>query len=239
MKKFLRYIIGGVIAFVCIVIAGLFLLSSLAPDFIATGLSKNLKVPVTIANMSFSLNKITVDHLDVANLPNDRLKKALSVKTICSKCNLFNYLKNTINIEQITLDDIYIGLEFDSSKSAEGNWTVLMSNLESATASAPKESSKSVIIKELVLTNIQVDVVYKSSNGAVKKLKPIPKIVLHDINSSQGFPSDQIMQSVLGQMLKSVFVDENLKNMFEDLLVNPPKSAVDAVLQPFKGLFGQ
>ena len=63
MKKFLRYAIGAAVALVCIVIAGLFLLSSLAPDFIATGLSNNLKVPVTIADMSFSLNKITVDHL--------------------------------------------------------------------------------------------------------------------------------------------------------------------------------
>jgi len=193
---------------------------------------------VTIGDISFSLNKITVDHLDIANVPNSRLQKALSVKTISSTCNLLNYLKETISIEQITLDDIYIGLEFDTPKSAQGNWTVLMGNLESATASAPKEESKTVIIKELILTNIQVDVVYKSSNGAIKRLKPIPRIVLYNINSSQGFPTDQIMKSVLGQMLKSVFVDENLKNMFEDLLTNPPKNAVDAVLQPFKSLFG-
>jgi hypothetical protein len=112
-----------------------------------------------------------------------------------------------------------------------------MSNLASATASASKEESKTVIIQELILTNIQVDVVYKSG-GSVKKLKPIARIVLHDINSSEGFPADQIMKSVLGQMLKSVFVEENLKNMFEDLLTNPPKNAADAILQPFKSLFG-
>lgn len=238
MKNFLLYFIGGVIALACIVIAGLFLLSSLAPDFIASGLSKNLKVAVTIGDMSFSLDKITIKHLDIANVPNSRLPKALSIKTICSKCPLLNYLKETVNIEQITLDDIYLGLEFDTPKSAQGNWTVLMSNLESTTASTSKEESKTVIIKELILTNIEVDVVYKSSGGSIKKLKPIPRIVLHEINSSQGFPADQIMKSVLGQMLKSVFVEENLKNMFDDFLTNPPKNAADAILQPFKSLFG-
>ncbi len=237
MKKFLRRLIGGALALVCIVIAGLFLLSSLAPDFIASGLSKNLRVPVTIGDISFSLNTITVNNLDIANIPKSRLSKALSVKKINSRCYLLNYLKETINIEQITLDDIYLGLEFDTPKSAQGNWTVLMSNLESATASTSKEESKTVIIKELILTNIQVDVVYKSG-GSIKKLKPIPRIVLRDINSSQGFPADQIMKSVLGQMLKSVFIEENLKNMFEDLLTNPPKNATDAILQPFKNLFG-
>lgn len=239
MKKLLRYLLStGAILF-CLVIAAIFLTSSLAPDFIATGLSKNLKVPVSIESMSFSFDSITVKKLDVANLPNSRLQTALSVNKICSKANLLNYLDNTIRIEQITLDDIYLGLEFDSAKGTQGNWTVLMGNLEATTASAPKENTKSVIIKELVLTNIQVDVFYRASGGDVKRLKPIPRIVLYNINSSQGFPTDQIMQSVLGQMLKSVFVDENLKNMFEGLFLDQPKNAIDSVLQPLKGFWGR
>ncbi|MBS0627470.1 MAG: hypothetical protein JSS09_04590, partial [Verrucomicrobia bacterium] len=98
------------------------------------------------------------------------------------------------------------------------------------------ESTKTVLIKTLVLTNIQVDLVYKSKGDGVKKLPPIDKIVLTNINTAEGLPMNQIMHSVLGQMLKSVFIKENLKDAVDGLL-QEPESTLDKLLTPFQGLF--
>jgi len=235
MKKFLRcLLIGGGILFLA-AIGTFFLIGLKAPDYASKRLTNKLKVPVTIENASISFSGITVNGFTIQNLPKSILPKALSIQTARCENNLLNYLDKDIAIEEISLENIYLGLEFDSPKGTNGNWTVLMKNLQSSETPTSPKDAKSVNIKNLVLTNIQVEVAYKSS-GVTKKLPLIPKIVLHNINSSQGLTEEQIMQTVLGQMLKSVFVQENLKNMFEGVL-EQPQDALNTLLQPFKGLF--
>lgn len=90
-------------------------------------------------------------------------------------------------------------------------------------------------IKRLVLNNISVDLIFKKDGGKIKKLPTIDQIVLTDITSEGGILLDQLMDSVLGQMLKSVFTRENLQNMLKDLL--QPQKTLDKVFKPFKGLF--
>ncbi len=58
---------------------------------------------------------------------------------------------------------------------------------------------------------------------------------LTEISSEGGLPMDQILNSVLGQMLKEVFVKQNLKNMIQQFMNTP--SPVQQYLAPFKGFF--
>jgi hypothetical protein len=44
------------------------------------------------------------------------------------------------------------------------------------------------------------------------------------------------MNSVLAQMLQSVFLKENLKNMLDNLIQQPEQ--IQKFITPFKGLFG-
>lgn len=112
-----------------------------------------------------------------------------------------------------------------------------MSNYNSSTAEEKQEKKeRSVLIKRLVLNNISVDLVFKKDGGSIKKLPMINQIVLTDVTSEGGIPMDQLMGSVLGHMLKSVFTKENLQNMLKDVLETPQKT-LDKVFKPFKGLF--
>lgn len=235
MKKFIRSLVVSLVVLFLLFIGALYVVSLKAPEYASKKLSSKLKVPSKIDDISVSLNQITVTKLEIQNLPKSVLPKALSIETSSCKNNLFNYLSNDISIEEISLENIYLGLEFDSPKGTDGNWTVLMNNLKETSTPTDKKDSSSVTIKELSLINIQVEVAYKSS-GVKKKLPVIPKIVLHNINTSEGLTEEQIMQSVLGQMLKSVFIQENLKNMFESFL-DQPQDTIDSIVKPFKGLF--
>ena len=41
---------------------------------------------------------------------------------------LNNYLKKNIVIDEIDLNNVYIGLEFEFTQGTEGNWTTIMAN---------------------------------------------------------------------------------------------------------------
>ena len=101
-----------------------------------------------------------------------------------------------------------------------------------------QEKTRSVLIRRLILTNIDVDVVYRKEGGKVQRLKRIDRIELTDVSSEGGLPVDQLMNSVLGQMLKSVFEKQNLKNMLQNLL-QEPSGTIQKYLGPFQGLWNR
>lgn len=208
------------------------------PSMLSRELSQKMDVHVKISNIGLTLNDISVNGLKIDNLPGSILPTAFSSKTIDLHAPISNYLHDHIVIDEIDVDDIYLGLEFNSPSGTTGNWTQIMGNLQrsqdKASNSSSKISKRTVFIKKIVLTNLNVDVVYKTDKK-VKRLPTIDRMELTDISSEGGFPSDQIMNSVLGQMLKSVFVKENMNNMLQDLLKQ--ENPVNKFLRPFQGLF--
>ncbi|MES2198826.1 MAG: hypothetical protein V4489_01475 [Chlamydiota bacterium] len=235
MKGFCVRLLGVTIALLAVLSLGAFLLYSRLPDLISDKLSKTLKVAVQIEDIHLSFRNITLDHFEIANIPKATLPKAFSAEKISFDAPLTNYIKDAIVIDEISLDQVYLGLEFESPTNLKSNWATLMSPLSADKSSSG--SKKTVFIKTLTLTNIQVDLVYKNKKNEVKKLPVIDKIVLTNINTEEGLPMNQIMNSVLGQMLKSVFLKENLKDAVNELL-QEPESTVDKLISPFKGLFG-
>jgi hypothetical protein len=236
MKTFFKSL-GGLIV-LCILGAGIFLFfaSSRLPNRIASYLSQTLKVGVEIGDIHFSLNKIKVDNFVVGNPPGYKLKKAFSIEDTEILAPVSRYLHDAIVIDEIDMNNVYIGLEFQSIKSTEGNWTTIMSNAQSAqTKSAASASKKTVLIKKLVLKNIKVDLLYQS-DGKVRQLRTIPQIVLTNISSQGGNLTDQLMNSALGEAVKEVFVQENLKDVLNKIFQLPSGNPSD-VLNGIKGLF--
>lgn len=256
MKRFFSGIFGWITITIAALCIALFIMWSRAPDILANNLSKKLGVPVEIADIDFGFSHLTVENFEIGNLPDGILAKAFSVDTLDVEAPLTRYLNNQIVIETIQLDNVYLGLEFDSATSTKGNWTRIMGNLQNsidedtppeqkrdrkhkrkkdqqAEQAAAPSSGRSVFIKELVINNISVDLVYVRGDGRIKKLPMIKQIVLRNINSEEGFPVDQLMNSVLGQMLQQVFIQQNLKNMIQELV--PRASDLNDLIQPFKG----
>lgn len=255
MKSFFSGVLGWIVIAIAAVCIAAFIAWSRAPDILANNLSKKLGVPVEIEDISLGFSHITVENFEIGNVPNGILPKAFSVETLAVNAPLGRYLNDQIVIDTIKLDNVYLGLEFDSATSTNGNWTRIMSNLQDSTdtdqnvppsersrkrksqqqapANTPK-TGKSLLIKELIINNISVDLVYVKGDGKIKKLPMIKQIVLRNISSEEGFPMDQLMNSVLGQMLQQVFIQQNLKNMIQELV--PKAQDLNNLLDPFKGL---
>ncbi|HEY2810387.1 MAG TPA: AsmA family protein [Rhabdochlamydiaceae bacterium] len=242
MKRFFTSLAGIIVLILLIIVIVLFIGWSRVPDIVANRISKELKVYVDIGSIHLGWGNISVRKIEVGNPPGAVQAQSFKCGEINVQAPLSQYFKNQITIEQIELNNVYLDLEFDSASGTQGNWSRIMGNLQQASAKKQKPPSKtakqapatSVLIRKLVLNNIDVDVVYIKEGGKVIHLPHIDQIVLYDISSEGGLPVDQIMNSVLGQMLTSIFTKQNLKNMMQNLIQNPP-SAIQK-LNPFKGL---
>lgn len=213
------------------------------PDFLANKLSEKLNVAVNVEDVDLGWREISIDQVVIGNPPGSLLSKAFSCRTIQIFAPFFHYLKPEVIIDQVEVDNIYLGLEFDSATGVTGNWTRLMANLEKSmgkpsSKTSSQEKKRSLLIRRLILTNIDVDVVYRKEGGKIQRLKRIDRIELNNISSEGGLPVDQLMNSVLGEMLKSVFEKQNLKNMLQNLL-QQPGNKIQKFLEPFQGLLNR
>ena len=209
------------------------------PDMIATNMAKKLQVAVSIGRMGLGPKSLKIKKMHIGNPSGySTLPKAFSSEQILIHAPLTRYMDQKIVIDQIDINEIYLGLEFDSASGTNGNWTVIMSNFQRATKveKIRADKQKSILIKRLSLRNIKTELVFLKEKTSVKRLPTIDEIVLTDITSEGGLPMDQLMNTVLGQMLKSVFQKQNLQNMLKGLLDSPEK-AIDTFMKPFKGIF--
>jgi uncharacterized protein involved in outer membrane biogenesis len=246
MRTFFTSLAGLIVVIILVIALVIFIGWSRVPDIVANHLSKKLKVFVEIGSMHLGWGQIGVNKMQIGNPPGAVQAQAFKCSEIDIHVPITAFFKDQVMIDEIDVNNVFLDLEFDSASGTQGNWSKIMGNLQESSANEAKSSSskngkksqntKSVYIKKLTLTNIDVDVVYIKEGGKVIHLPRIDQIQLYDISSEGGLPMDQIMNSVLGQMLKSVFQKQNLKNMLQNLIENPP-SSIQKYLSPFKGLF--
>ncbi len=237
MRTFLKSIGGIVIIVILVAIILLFIGWSRVPDIIAGHLSKTLKVLVDIGDIDIAMKGFEIKKLEIGNPPGYNLSRALGAQQIIIDAPLSRYFHEHIEIDEIDVNDIYLGLEFDSPKGTKGNWTTIMNNAQQAQAAATKKGGKTVLIRRLILNDIKTDLLYRDQGNKVRHLPTIKRIELHDISSTGGDISDQLMNSALGEMIKQVFIEQNLKDILDQILTPGGNNPVENAIQQFRGFF--
>lgn len=235
MKAFIRSLAGVVILLILAVTIIGFIYWARLPDMISNHLSKKMQVLVEIDDLAIYRKSLVFEKLEIGNLKGSVLPKSLSVESITVAAPLEMYFQNDIVIDSITMDNIYLGLEFDAATGTMGNWTRIMQNLENATP-APSEIQRKVLIKKLICTNIRVDLAFRIKKGSVRHLTPIDRLEFTNISSEDGLPLDQISETVLGYMLKEVFKRESVNDMLENVMKLGPKK-FQQFSKPFQQIF--
>lgn len=204
-----------------------------APQLLSESLSHKMKCPVHVGALHFSLHCITIEDFTIDN-PNDSiLPQAFHAACITIDIRLKNLFEKNLFIRHIAVHNIALGLEFDDAKGIRGNWTRLMENFYTEIDDAnAAEAARTLYIETLDFQKITTQLVYKNNSGHIHTLPTIDQIQLTGISSEGGLPIDQIANSVLGEMLLTVFKRENLHNMLQDLL--NPKNTVKRLISPFK-----
>ncbi len=239
MRKFLIIAGSVLVGFILIFMIGW----NAIPSWISSALAKRARVSVSIGSLNLLSPGFEVTKIRIGNPPGSILPQALEVNTLAVNTPLSRFLDDHIVIDSMTLDNVYLSLEFEAPKSTQGNWSTIMHNLKESTArekttAATEEKSTSVLIKKLVITNLNIDLVYRKQDQRVRKLKPIKRIELTNISSEGGIPTAQIMDIVMSEMLRNVFSQEGLKNMLDGVL-SPPSKPGGGAVDGLKGLFSK
>lgn len=200
------------------VVGGLYSLR--APAMMSKAISKKMHTKVSIEDIHFGWSSITLHNLVIANPEKSQEPNAFTAKKITVKAPLTRFLKDAIRIDEIAIETIALDLEFDSPTSKEGNWSHLMQGYREKNK---EKAVRSVFIEDVLLKDLSTHVSFKSDP---KKAHPVPNIrliTLHHVSSTGGLPMDQLINSVLGEMLINIFQKENLNNMLQE----PLHSAVE------------
>jgi len=239
MNTFLKSLVTIIIIVIIAVIVIIFVGWSRVPDMIANSLSKKMKVPVEIEDVHLSMRSIEIDKMEIGNPKGSILPKAFSADKIFIQAPLMNYMSKHIVIDEVDISNTYLGLEFEYMGSKKGNWSTIMNNFKESTTPSSKEQKnpRTVLIKKLIVTNLNIDLVYEKGGGKIQRLKPVDRMEFDNVSSEGGLPTEQITRLIVNHMLRQVFSLENLQDMLENILQNPGQGTLQKIFQPFKGIF--
>jgi len=208
-------------------------------------LSQKMGTTVHVGAVDVSWNTITIERIKVDNPQGYKLPVALQIELLSLETPLSEYFKKHIVIDTVTLKNVYLGIEFKDSNHTRGNWTQLISNIDSnnsstePTGKAPPTPTKSVrhqrtvLIKKLLFLNIDVDLML-SGDSSPRRLSTIQKIELDNVNSEEGLPTEEITEVIVQKLMEQVTSLKGIANM----LLKVPASAAKTVLKPFSIIFG-
>ena len=176
-----------------------------------------IKVPTYIQSVSINKDSIEIKEIILKNLPDSVLPTALKIENMIIEAPITTYLSDEIKLSSIICKDFFVGLEFESKGSSQGNWSILMENINH---SAPSVHSfkKSVFIKKLIIKDATIHLTYKDQPNYLSKYT-IKEIVLHDLSSEGEFPMDQLTKIIIRESLKEIFSLKNITNMFKNYIL--------------------
>lgn len=206
-----------------------FLTGPFAANYLSRTLSNSLQVPVTVQKVDFTSDSFIIENLRIANPARSTLQTAAQFRSAEFTTPYTNYLKSDILINDITIDDLYMSIEFYNKKRTRGNWTTLISNLKS---DEPKEekSGRTVFIKLLTINNIVIDLVFPGKSPI--RLDPIHRIEFRNLSSEKGIPIKEITEIITQQLMKQISVLKGLQNMIDGIF-RAPSQAVEQLF-PFR-----
>lgn len=218
-KHFFKTTFGIVILVIIALLVALWLLKG---PIIASYLSKKLDVNVFIGNISVSTKKTNITRFKINNPIGSRTNTAFSSKEISIQYQWNRLKADPSVIDQITLSDVFLGIEFYNLTGSQNNWTTILENVNQE--KKKEREGKEVIIKRLIITDLSVQVRGKGLFESWKKVKEIPRIEFRNISSRKGFPTQEL--------IRKIFDEANIQKYLKEAL--QPQKWLDKVFSPLK-----
>lgn len=232
--KWIGRIFIVLIVIVVLALVGLYvMLDTIATNAVAKAGTHATGVETTVDSVHIGVfaGEVTIDDLKIANpegFPSDRF---MSLGEGELNVGLASLMSDTVNVGLIRLDNIVMNLE---DKDGKANYEVIMDNLSKLSdPDAPKSpepeedgaASKKFIVREILITNVNVNATY----GGKKIPVSIPEIKLTDVGSGEG-AKQVTMSEIMGIVIGATF---------ETLLKNPdllPAAMVGTIREGVAGL---
>ena len=219
MKKFFLPFISFIFLIAIILVVIWFNL----PNIFAHFLTKDFGVSVSIENILLKKNQVDIKNFDISNPKKYKTKKAFFIKNLNIGYNFKELIGETLVIDSITFNDIFIGVEFYDSSGNENNWKEIMNMPPHS-----KNNKKKYLIKKMSLNNISVKLT--KNNGKTETFPTIDNLTFYNISDESGFPIDEIEKAIAHAVLKSIFEKFSLNHILDTI---NPKNIIKSLPIPF------
>jgi hypothetical protein len=195
-----------------------------APRIAAYKIGSDLGTKASVERFDIGLNHINFDGITVMSPSGSRTPKALEVASGEATATTFMALTaDPFVIDRLYMRDLKFHFDFPMGPSLKsGNWGRMIGYADQHT----NPSDREILIKELLLENVQVSIV--GQDGTIQNLKPIDRIRLTNVSSRAGVKKSQIAALVFTQIATQVLTLENLLPMIEQATQGVEKAASDA-----------
>jgi hypothetical protein len=197
---------------------GIFLWLIKAP-VVSSYLTLRMGVPVSVGSISVRPEHTTIRSFKIRNPQGFQTPDAFRAQTISVGYTLANLRKDPVEIDEIEIDGIYLAIDLRDPLGKSNNWKQIG---EKMTAT---RGTTEVIIHKLVLTDIDVEIRGLGIFTTPKK-QHIDRIELDQVNSSRGFPTEELVQKF--------FQSAGLESYIEDAF--NPANVIEKALNPFQQL---
>ena len=181
-------------------------------------LTHQMRVDVRLGRILMRPTYTKIHNFRIKNPKGYHKKTALSVKEIDMEYKLSELFDTPSVTNEIVMKDIFLGIYFKNLIGSENNWQDIVDNIPKA-----KKSAKPSVVKKLTMENLTVEIWGKGFNAALKKKVLIPSLTFTDIDSEQGFPTEQLIAAIFG----SAGIKEYVKKHFS------PDGILKDIFSPF------
>lgn len=238
-----KVLLAVAVLLVVVIVAGVFLIDSVARTAIAAAGTYALGTKTAVAEASIGIvsGRTAIRGLEVDNpMGYAQNVKFFSLGEIAVDAGLSSFLGEKIVIDRVAISNLTVDIE----KGSDGtlNVNAIVENLKKATGGGdatkpapPAGESKEAVIKELRLEKVKVNLRnLVGGNGGVVEVN-LPDIVLRDLSSKGGV--DVLASEVSGVVIASVtqaVIAANIQGLGADVL-GGLQGAVDGVGQAIGG----
>jgi hypothetical protein len=206
-----------------LIIGGILFLWFMKAPIMSWYLTEKLNVPTSISRISMRPSKTTVRGFRIKNPRGFKMKSAFEAETTTIEYRLGKLRNTPSEIDLITIDDIFLGIECSNPLCSKNNWTAIGNGM---VQKQEKERPHQVVVHKIVLTNMNVEV-RGLGIGKPPMYKQIDYLEFNEVSSEKGFPTDKL--------IRAIFQGAGIQDYIKDML--NPQDTIKKLLPG--GLFGE
>lgn len=220
MKLVIRLGVALVGVVVLLVVGGVLVLefsNGAAKQIVTRGVSYGVGVPVTAGDADIGLfgGTFEVSDLAIANPEGYGDDPFFALGSGAIKADVGSLMSDTIEVPTLSLDEVRVTL---IKRGGESNYGVILDNLErfeseeAAEKPEPEEEpGTSVVVRELVITDVRAEVDYAAIGGDLTKVNvAVPEIRLTDVGGDEPLSIGDITTIVIKSVLATLVANGEL-----------------------------
>jgi hypothetical protein len=172
-------------------------------------LSRRMHAPISMEEILFYKGGCKITDFHLSNIPPCKTANAFFAKTITFKATLSSLIQKRVEIEEIYLKDLVLGIEYLTASGDKNNWTVLLEN-----PSDHRSSNRPYLVRAIIFDNIHV--LITQLNGTTKKVV-IDHLEFHDISDKSGFPIEKLEKAIFQSMMQTIFKQLGIQTILKML----------------------